>query len=195
MKAQIEQLEKENKKLKEDNRFLTKISKEYMKKENIIEITEFTELYKDKLEEENRKLKEKVEELENELEYVRTIKDSAEKTLKEVREENKKLRELKCVPSNLKTLIRIDKENERLEEENKKLKSDLAFKETMLDNVSAEYDSSQDVIKELKEKIRFLEQCLDNKEKVNKSLREDLKIWKLTAKDYAKLCWVDLDDK
>ena len=188
MKAQIEQLEKENKKLKEDNRFLTKISKEYMKKENIIEITEFTELYKDKLEEENRKLKEKVEELENELEYVRTIKDSAEKTLKEVREENKKLRELKCVPSNLKTLIRIDKENERLEEENKKLKSDLAFKENMLDNVSAEYDSSQDVIKELKEKIRFLEQCLDNKEKVNKSLREDLKIWKLTAKDYAKLC-------
>ena len=47
----------------------------------------------------------------------------------------------------------------------------------------------------LEEKIRFLEQCLDNKEKVNKSLREDLEIWKLTAKDYAKQCWVDLDDK
>ena len=83
-----------------------------------------------------------------------------------------------------------------LEEENKKLKSDLAFKNTMLDNVSAEYDSSQDVIKkmkeerdmhrdaakdcwydikELKERIRFLEQCLDNKEKVNKSLREENK--------------------
>ena len=45
----------------------------------------------------------------------------------------------------------------------------------MLDNVSAEYDSSQDVIKKLKERIRFLEQCLDNKEKVNKSLREDNK--------------------
>jgi len=68
------------------------------------------------------------------------------------------------------------------------------------------------------EKIRFLEQCLDNKEKVNKSLREelewyhwfdnyltnhwfdmkklksDLEIWKLTAKDHAKQCWVDLDD-
>ena len=41
---------------------------------------------------------------------------------------------------------------------------------------------------ELEEEIRFLEQCLDNKEKVNKSLREDLKIWRLTAKDYAKLC-------
>lgn len=47
---------------------------------------------------------------------------------------------------------------------------------------------------ELEGRIRFLEECLDNKEKVNKSLREDLKIWKLTAKDYAKLCWVDLDD-
>ena len=58
---------------------------------------------------------------------------------------------------------------------NEKLKSDLAFKNTMLDNVSAEYDSSQDVIKKLKERIRFLEQCLDNKEKVNKSLREENK--------------------
>jgi hypothetical protein len=46
----------------------------------------------------------------------------------------------------------------------------------------------EEEIKKLNEKIRFLEQCLDNKEKVNKSLREDLKIWKLTAKDYAKQC-------
>lgn len=30
-------------------------------------------------------------------------------------------------------------------------------------------------IKELEERIRFLEQCLDNKEKVNKSLREENK--------------------
>lgn len=54
---EIEELKKENKKLKEDNRFLTKISKEYMEKENIVEVTEFTELYKDDLEEENEKLK------------------------------------------------------------------------------------------------------------------------------------------
>ena len=31
---------------------------------------------------------------------------------------------------------------------------------------------------ELEEKIRFLEQCLDNKEKVNKSLREELQRYK-----------------
>ena len=53
----IEKLEEENKKLTEDNRFLTRISKEYMEKENIVEITEFTELYKDDLEKENKKLK------------------------------------------------------------------------------------------------------------------------------------------
>ena len=61
-----------------------------------------------------------------------------------------------------------------------------------------ELESLKIVIKELhklEERIRFLEQCLDNKEKVNKSLREELEIWKLTAKDYAKQCWVDLDDK
>ena len=53
----------------------------------------------------------------------------------------------------------------------------------------------EEEIKKLNERISFLEQCLDNKEKVNKSLREELEIWRLTAKDYAKQCWVDLDDK
>ena len=53
----------------------------------------------------------------------------------------------------------------------------------------------EEEIKKLNERIRFLEECLDNKEKVNKSLREELEIWRLTAKDYAKQCWVDLDDK
>ena len=40
-----------------------------------------------------------------------------------------------------------------LEEENKKLKSDLAFERTMLDNVRAEYKSLQNVIKNLKEEL------------------------------------------
>lgn len=39
----------------------------------------------------------------------------------------------------------------QLEEENKKLKSDLAFERTMLDNVSAEYKSLQNVIKKLED--------------------------------------------
>jgi len=66
----------------------------------------------------------------------------------------------------------------KLEGENRKLKSDLAFKNTMLDNVKAEYENLQGINEKLKERIRFLEQCLDNKEKVNKSLREELQRYK-----------------
>ena len=36
----------------------------------------------------------------------------------------------------------------------------------------------EEEIKKLNERIRFLEQCLDNKEKVNKSLREELQRYK-----------------
>lgn len=43
----------------------------------------------------------------------------------------------------------------QLEEENKKLKSDLAFERTMLDNVRAEYKSLQNVIKKLKEELKW----------------------------------------
>ena len=107
----------QNKKLKEDNRFLTKISKEYMEKENIIEVTEFTQLYKDELEEENKRLKELVNEIHRDKEHILWEK-----------------------------LI--------LQEENEKLKSDLAFERTMLDNVRAEYKSSQNVIKKLKEELK-----------------------------------------
>jgi FtsZ-binding cell division protein ZapB len=35
-------------------------------------------------------------------------------------------------------------------------------------------DELKEENKNLKEKVRFLEECLDNKEKVNKSLREEL---------------------
>lgn len=42
---------------------------------------------------------------------------------------------------------------QQLEEENKKLKSDLAFERTMLDNVKAEYESAQNIIKKLKEEL------------------------------------------
>ena len=41
----------------------------------------------------------------------------------------------------------------KLEKENRKLKSDSAFERTMLDNVKAEYESSQNVIKKLEEEL------------------------------------------
>lgn len=45
----------------------------------------------------------------------------------------------------------LREEKLELEEENKKLKSDLAYERTMLDNVRAEYKSLQSVIKKLKD--------------------------------------------
>ena len=76
-----EKLEKENKKLKEDNRFLTKISKEYMKKENIVKVTEFTELYKDDLEQENQTLKDKID-------FLTSCLDDRDKGIELMEEEN-----------------------------------------------------------------------------------------------------------
>ena len=61
-----------------------------------------------------------------------------------------------------------------LEEENKKLKSDLAFERTMLDNVRAEYKSLQNVIKKLKKDLAMYEQ-----------LREQL-FWWLEPEDLYK---------
>lgn len=48
-----------------------------------------------------------------------------------------------------------------LREENQKLKSDLAYERTMLDNVKAEYKSLQNINKKLKERIEALELCID----------------------------------
>jgi gas vesicle protein len=54
----------------------------------------------------------------------------------------------------------LEQECADLEEENKKLKSDLAFERTMLDNVRAEYESLQDVKEKLNEEYR---KEIDNK--------------------------------
>jgi chromosome segregation ATPase len=82
-----------------------------------------------------------------------------------------------------------------LREENKNLKSDLAFERTMLDNVRAEYKSLQNVnkklnikvasleweikwlnytIDKLKEENQTLELWLDNKEKLNEEYRKQI---------------------
>ena len=109
-------------------------------------------------------------------EEIKKLKSDLSLVIKERDDNIKQNKKLKVIIKNNDLEQKADwKHIEELEEQNKKLKSDLAFKNTMLDNVSAEYDSSQDVIKKLEERIRFLEQCLDNKEKVNKSLREENK--------------------
>ena len=94
----------------------------------------------------------------------------------------------------LESLEIVIKKLHELEEENRKLKSENWVMKIQVIEAREDRDRLTEENKELRERIRFLEQCLDNKEKVNKSLREELEIWKLTAKDYAKQCWVDLDE-
>lgn len=60
------------------------------------------------------------------------------------------------------------------QEENKKLKE---YNWELIENHKKDIAILCEENKKLKEEIRFLEQCLDNKEKVNKSLREELQEW------------------
>ena len=73
------------------------------------------------------------------------------------------------------------------EEYIKKLEKDRDFFKEQAILWRNDYKKEYEENKELKERVRFLEQCLDNKEKVNKSLREELEwyhwfddlIWKI----------------
>ena len=60
----------------------------------------------------------------------------------------------------LSEIIYTEEEMQELREENKKLKSDLAFERTMLDNVRAEYKSLQNIIKKLIEENETLKEEL-----------------------------------
>ena len=76
-------------------------------------------------------------------------------------------------------------EKAELEEENRKLKAN-SYNE--LQRLWLENYELREENKKLKEEIRFLEQCLDNKEKVNKSLREELWWYK---RQYKHSMWED----
>ena len=89
------------------------------------------------LEQENKKLNDKIAHLEFDIEAWRQLKSVMEWGIEELVEDYKALWILND---------EIRRVNENLREDKKKLK----------------------------EKVRFLEECLDNKEKVNKSLREEL---------------------
>jgi chromosome segregation ATPase len=125
------------------------------------------------------------------------IKDAAcvryQKRIAELEEENKKLRK-ECEENDylVEDNARWMKKCEEKTMEIKKLKSDLAFERTMLDNVRAEYESLQNVIKNLKEEVRFLEGCLDRKEKLNEKYRKEIEELKSTyvydAKQVRDIC-------
>ena len=56
-------------------------------------------------------------------------------------------------------ILRVaEEEIKKLSEKNGQLKKDLAFKETMLDNVKAEYENLQDINKKLKAELKRIKQ-------------------------------------
>ena len=66
--------------------------------------------------------------------------------------------------------------NRRLKQGNEDLRKQNSYRNKIVDIIPQDEKSvSEETIKDLQERIRFLEQCLDNKEKVNKSLREENK--------------------
>ena len=89
-------------------------------------------------------------------------------------EQNKKLK-----ADSYNELQRLWLENYELREENKKLKEENSYRKKIVDIIPQDEKSvAEETIQDLQERIRFLEQCLDNKEKVNKSLREELQRYK-----------------
>ena len=92
-------------------------------------------------------------------------------------EQNKKLREERDFFKEQAILWRKDYKNEY--EQNEKLKADNEYRKKIVDIIPQDEKSvAEETIQDLQERIRFLEQCLDNKEKVNKSLREELQRYK-----------------
>ena len=81
--------------------------------------------------------------------------------------QNKKLREERDFFKEQAILWRKDYKNEYEQNSYRKKIADIIPQD--------EKSVAEETIQDLQERIRFLEQCLDNKEKVNKSLREENK--------------------
>ena len=127
---------------------LTKKEKEQILKnwaEAMSKIIERMSIEMWELEEENKKLRAYADNLDSE-------NDNQAIEIEELKKENKKLRK-ECDENNylVEDNARWMKKCEEKTKEIKKLKSDLAYERTMLDNVRAEYKSLQNVIKKLEE--------------------------------------------
>jgi predicted RNase H-like nuclease (RuvC/YqgF family) len=71
---------------------------------------------------------------------------------------------------------KLNEYNRRLKQANEDLRKQNRYWNKIVDIIPQDEKSvAEETIQDLQERIRFLEQCLDNKEKVNKSLREENK--------------------
>jgi hypothetical protein len=134
----------------------------------------YTEEEYKKLEEENKKLKE-------ERDFFKEQAILWRKDYKNEYEENRKLESdlslvIKERDDNIKQNKKLKEYNRRLKQANEDLRKQNRYWNKIVDIIPQDEKSvAEETIQDLQEKIRFLEQCLDNKEKVNKSLREENK--------------------
>ena len=113
-----------------------------------------------------------------EMEWMKEILRDKEEEIKKLKEErdNFMLKYSKAVEEKILETNKLCTERNKLEQENKKLKAENEYRNKIVDIIPQDEKSvAEETIQDLQERIRFLEQCLDNKEKVNKSLREENK--------------------
>ena len=102
-----------------------------------------------------------------EIEGMKEILQDKEEEIKKLEEERNKWRW---------KYNRLKSEFNLLQDKNKSLKEENSYRNKIVDIIPQDEKSvAEETIQDLQERIRFLEQCLDNKEKVNKSLREENK--------------------
>ena len=100
-------------------------------------------------------------------------------TLKEIRENDEM-----CINMMADRINRL----KQLEEENKKLKEKIELLDNENMCLNAEIKDREWEIEKLNEKVRFLEECLDNKEKLNEKYRKELKNYVYDAKQVRDIC-------
>ena len=112
--------------------------------------------------------------------------DMIELRLSQFKRDNK---DLEQENKNLKNELMEDMKTEtKLNEEIKKLKSDLAYERTMLDNVKAEYDVLQEEVRKLKSDLWTVIEERDKAFKKIEKLKEELEWYK---KQYEHSMWED----
>ena len=125
-----------------------------------------------------------VDKLRDKEEEIKKLKSDLSLVIKE-RDDNIKVNEFfKKTNSELWNVIewlkeqnkKLNEYNRRLKQANEDLRKQNRYWNKIVDIIPQDEKSvAEETIQDLQERIRFLEQCLDNKEKVNKSLREENK--------------------
>ena len=113
--------------------------------------------------------------------YTEIEMDWMKEILRDKEEEIKKLKSdlslvIKERDDNIEQNKKLKEYNRRLKQGNDDLRKQNSYRNKIVDIIPQDEKSvAEETIQDLQERIRFLEQCLDNKEKVNKSLREENK--------------------